>query len=56
MAVRIMLAPEMSFSTTSTPEFSGRTMMPKRAIAAPEPKLTVTRVHFIVTGPAATRC
>jgi hypothetical protein len=31
-------------------------MRPKRTIATPDTAMTVTRVHFIVTGPAATRC
>jgi hypothetical protein len=39
-----------------TPEFSGRTMKPKGTVAVPEVEMTVTPVHFIVTGPAATRC
>jgi hypothetical protein len=39
-----------------TPEFSGRALGPKRTITAINACMTVTRLHFIEPGPAATRC
>jgi hypothetical protein len=39
-----------------TPEFSGRAPRFKRTSAALNAGMTVTRMHFIQPGPAATRC